>query len=148
MLKSLLIRERAATATRNYFADRPFKLGTVDCAHLCAYALVQLGYSDPLEGTRNYTTIKGAVRALRSVGVSTFEEKLDRMGFERIAPAYVLHCDIVTLPGDDDKLPTLGISLGQDLVLAFDRQGRAAVGPITVAKVAWRVPPAPDWQPA
>lgn len=141
----LVKRKNAAQATINKFLNQPFVWGSNDCVHLAAHCLVGLGHPDPLEGLAEYDTALGAKRAMTAFGVSRFEDHLDNLGFERIAPARALPCDIWSIPSDDPTWPALGIFIQHDRVLAFAEGGCIWLTPskippaLSQGVVCWRV---------
>lgn len=122
------------------FHEKPFEWGRRDCVHLAAFVLRELGHPDPLANVGRYTTLLGAKRAMRRAGVKDFADYIDQMGFVRIAPAAALQGDLIGLPGQHGML-ALGVSLGQDRVLAFAPNHVASWVSPSVCTHAWRVTP-------
>ena len=147
MKHPLIQRKEAAQAVIHKYLDQPFVWGSHDCVHLVADALIGLGHPDPLDGLPAYDSLLGAKKAMRAVGVSTFEERIDSLGFERIAPASALPCDIWSIPTYDgnDDWRTLGVFVQHDRVLVFSEAGCIWLVPSTIPTVyapdviAWRV---------
>lgn len=144
-MQSLIERVAATQATTDEYHERPFKWGEGDCARLAASHLFNLGIATQLDRAGNYSTERGALRALKRLGASSMEDLADQLGFARIAPAAAIVGDIVGFPGGREDAPwtALGIHCGGDKILGFadpDGSGaRCEYGPVSVCTTAWRV---------
>lgn len=140
MTHALITRRDAAQATLDRFMDQPFAWGTADCAQMIGWHLQQLGIVTGGEQAGTYSTAIGAKRALARMGVTSLAEQLDRLGFERIAPARALAADIIALPSEG-ALDAIAIALGNGTIFGFHESAPAATVMRPVAfQAAWRVP--------
>ena len=137
---SLLTRAKVAQSAIDRFLKTPFEWGSTDCVQLVAFVLVGLGYDNPIADVASYDSALTAKREMAKAGITDFPAVLDKMGFERIAPAAALACDIVCFPGEHDMV-ALGISVGEGRVIAFGNGycDWAPVWPYVTG--AWRVTP-------
>lgn len=114
-------RARAARACMERFEGKAFEIGKRDCVKLAAHALHVMGVKvAPLKGVR-YSTLAGAVRAMRQTGFADLVEAMDALGLTRIAPARATAGDIVALPtGADCPFGcSLTVAIGNGAVLGF-----------------------------
>lgn len=139
---TLQARQRALAATVEHFQDRPFAYGKVDCVRLAYFHLRKLGHSPRLGKAGSYSSLVGAIRALRRTGFASLPEALDDLGLPRIPPAAVLVGDILALPGDGE-LHALQIVAGNGRVFGFheDRDAACFIQPTLDVASAWRVDP-------
>lgn len=144
-MKNIIERVEATQKTIDYWLGQDFEWGVADCGQMVGWHLETAGYSTPLKDARAYSTDIGAKRAMKALGADSMEDFIDRLGFERIAPASAIVGDVIGLPGgtEDDQWTALGVHAGQDRILAFAAaQGEVArvhSGQASVATVAWRV---------
>jgi hypothetical protein len=142
---NLIERVETTQKTIDHWLGQEFEWGVADCGQMVGWHLEQTGMTTPLKDARAYTTDIGAKRAMRALGADSMEDFIDRLGFERIAPAMAIVGDIVGLPGgtDDDQWTALAIHTGQDKILAFAAAegdvARVHSGSASVATIAWRV---------
>jgi hypothetical protein len=142
----LIARVNATQATIDHWLDKTFEWGTADCGQMVGSHLESMGVSTPLAQAGNYKSELGAKRAMKRLGASSMEDFLDKLGFERIAPAAAITGDVVGFPGgkdEDHAWTALGVHVGTDKILGFaaaeGEDAIARVGPVEVATVAWRV---------
>lgn len=137
-------RRDVAQAVFDRFAGRPLAWGRDDCVRMAAFALRKFKRPVSLAKAGEYSSLKGALRALRRAGFDTLEAAVDAQGLERIAPAFALPGDIIGLPAEEDgPWLALTVALGNGRVLGF--QGGACkvlqprLDPETANRVrAWR----------
>ena len=145
----LIQRNTATQATIDRFINQPFVWGVADCAHLVAFHLRGLGYTDPLAKISGYSTRRNALRAMRKAGIKDVASHLETLGFEPISPASALPGDIVGIPVEEADAAAgwlcLGVNIGADRVLAFaptpDGREICSWAPVSVCTHAWRVNP-------
>jgi hypothetical protein len=139
---SLQARQKAFAATVAYFKDRPLVWGRTDCARIIARHVRHMGYRTKLAKAGSYSSLIGAVRALKRTGFASLPEALDSMGFTRIPPAAALIADILALPGDGD-LHALQIVAGNGRVWGYhvDSDVPCFIQPTLEVAIAWRVEP-------
>lgn len=140
-------RQEVTQATLNYFQDKPFELGKVDCAKVAVFHLKKLGVKIPVAKVGAYSTPAGARAALkRAFGVNTLTEVADKY-LERIAPAAALVGDLIEFRGVESPIGALGIYVGNDAVLCFHEEqpglvaGRIIYGEGDAPLAAWRALP-------
>lgn len=144
----LILRRDAAQAVLDRFNGKPLEFGARDCVQMGAMALRQMGYPNPLKGSRPY---RGEVGALRSLAVAlkraggpdggSLADLLDALQLERIAPAEALMADLIGYPADGAWPIALGVAVGNGRAIAYAPDGFARVGEIAPAVTAWRVHP-------
>lgn len=145
VVANLIERVESTQKTIDYWLGQEFEWGVADCGQMVGWHLEQAGITTPLKDARAYTTDIGAKRAMKALGADSMEDLIDRLGFERIAPAMAIVGDIVGLPGgtDDDQWTALGVHTGQDKILAFaaaeNDVARVHSGSASVVTIAWRV---------
>jgi hypothetical protein len=122
----LILRQRVAQRVLNRFKGAPLKWGDTDCGHMLKATCLGLGLANPLKGKKSYVTEVGAVRALYAALEAAGLDKgaglaalLDGTGWQRIAPAAALPCDIIGLPGPDPWGIAVGVAVGDGRALAF-----------------------------
>ena len=141
----LIARVDATQKTIDHWLDAVFVWGASDCGQMVGSHLEALGFKTPLGNAGNYTTELGAKRVMRKLGASSMEDFLDKLGFERIAPASALTGDVVGFPGGSEgkEWTALGVHVGTDKIVGFAAAGDEAAivraGPVSVCTVAWRV---------
>lgn len=144
-MANLIERVDNTQKTIDYWQSQTFEWGTADCGQMVGWHLEQAGISTPLKDARAYTTEIGAKRAMKALGANSMEDFIDRLGFERIAPASAIVGDVIGLPGGtpDEEWTALGVHLGTDRILAFAAAegdvARVHSGSASVATIAWRV---------
>lgn len=140
----LTLRVRAAQAAVDKYDGRDLVWGDCDCIRPAAFVARQLGRKFPLTKAGRYSSLKGAIRAIKRTGFDTLEEAIDDLGFPRIGYASALPADILALPGADGDWVALFIYLGNGQALGFgDRDGREVCGIAQPLEVlwAWKVDP-------
>ncbi len=142
-MKPLVRRQKAVKATLDRFGQRPFAWGSADCVKLCAFHLRQLGHTVRLAGAGQYKSAIGAKAALKRKGFESVIEAVDALGLPRIAPAFALIGDIVSLPADD-PLGGLCIFAGGDKFAGYHEAHPALVTMTPSMEalhnaIAWRV---------
>jgi hypothetical protein len=135
----LITREETLKNTLDHFKTKFFDWGTSDCACLAFHPLIQRGYENPLRKLRHYSNAVQALRSLRKGGYPTLPDLVDSLGFDRIAPASAIACDILSFPSDEDAITSLALHAGGDRCLAWLPNGLLAYGPYHEATIAWRV---------
>lgn len=138
----LVRRMKAVEATERHFAGRRWKPGSVDCVQMGAFHARRFGWKLPRIAP--YRSIAQGRARLAGLGCKTLAELLDRIGMERIAPAYALIGDLIVIPGDDE-MGALQIALGNGAMKGFreDHDGLVAIRDVQLIIGAWRiVPPA------
>ena len=138
-MNQLQRRVAAAQAAVNKFEGQEFVWGKVDCFHIVAFTLKELG--SPLKRAKlgSYSTPAGAKRVLKNLGYDSLESALNDQ-LVPIGAASVLPADIVGLPGEENLL-ALGIALGNGRVLGMveDHPTVAIIQPLIIPQ-AWRSP--------
>jgi hypothetical protein len=139
---TLQARQQALAATVAHFEARPFAYGKTDCVRLAAFHLRKMGHKPQLAKAGSYSSLLGAVRALRRTGFASLPEALDGLGLIRIPPAAALVSDLLALPGEGD-LHALQIVAGNGRVFGFheDRDTACFIQPTLAVATAWRVEP-------
>lgn len=143
---NLIARVENTQKTIDTWLDKTFEWGAADCGQMVGNHLETMGFKTPLTEAGRYTTELGAKRVMKRLGASSMEDFLDKLGFERIAPATAIVGDVVGFPGgrdEDHAWTALGVHTGSDKIVGFAAaDGEAAivrVGPVSVATIAWRV---------
>jgi hypothetical protein len=131
----------AAQACIDRFDGKAFAYGKRDCVLLAAHLLRARGVkTTPLKGVR-YSTLAGAVKALRRTGCADLPAAIDALGLVRIAPARAVTGDLIAMPSDDG-CPfgcALAVAAGNGRAFGFfEGVGQSVVPREYVA--AWRVP--------
>lgn len=131
----------AAEACRARFDGKAFEYGKRDCAQLAAHLLRARGVATPpLKGVR-YSSLAGAVKALRKSGCADLLAAIDALGLVRIAPARAVAGDLIAMPSGEG-CPfgcALAVAAGNGRAFGFfDGVGQSVVPHEYVA--AWRVP--------
>lgn len=139
---SLQLRQKAFEATVTHFEGRPLVWGQTDCARIVARHIRNMGRPTKLAKAGSYSSLVGAVRALKRSGFASLPEALDAMGFVRIPPAAALIADVLALPGDSD-LHALQIVAGNGRVWGYhvDSDVPCFIQPTLGEAIAWRVDP-------
>jgi len=111
---------------------RAFAWGQHDCCTFAAGAVEAMTGVDPMPEFRgHYSTLRGSVRALRSVGRGDLASTLDAK-FEAVAASLAQRGDIVMSSG------LLGVCFGAFLI-AVGREGDRE-GLIRIDRAAWTAP--------
>jgi hypothetical protein len=142
----LTLRVKAAQAAVDKYDGRDLVWGECDCIRPAAFVARQLGRKFPLAKAGRYSSLKGAVLAIKRTGFDTLEAAIDDLGFPRIGYASALPGDLLALPGAGSDWVALFIYLGNGRALGFgDRDGREVCGVVkeTEALWAWKVDPCP-----
>lgn len=105
----LVFRTRVAQAVADEYLHREFAWGDYDCARLAHAALKALGLRSPLTEVPRYTTERGALKAMRRLGLGPLDQVIDSLGFDRISPASTLPADLV---GFQPQTGAFGVALG------------------------------------
>lgn len=113
-------------------------MGESDCVRRAAYAIRQRGHRVSLAKLGTYSTLAGAVRAMKKQGYGSLIEALDGQGFARIAPARRWPGDVVALPSDDAFGCSLAVALSDGNVLSSINEVCMVVRPLQML-AAWRV---------
>ena len=92
-------RQRTAAATVARYRGQPVVMGRSDCAKVMAFAARKMGVPPGLAKAGSYSSVPGAVRALKAMGAETLPELLDQR-FTRIGYASALPADIIALACD------------------------------------------------
>lgn len=139
---SLMRRQAALAATSAHFIERELVYGKTDCVRIFAYHLRQMGHRPRLAKAGSYTTVIGAVRALKRTGFASLPEAIDTMGFARIAPAAGVVADVLALPGEDG-FHALQIVAGNGRVFGYhaDSPTPCFIQPKLDLAIAWRIDP-------
>lgn len=141
---SLTRRIRLTQATLDKFNDSDLAWGKVDCLRLFASHVRQFGYRVNLSKYGGYSSLKGAIAALRKTH-KTMQAGVESYGLAPIGYASALPGDIIALPGEGSDWMALAIYLGNGRVLAFgDMDSREVCGVMQPLEIvgAWRV----EWQ--
>ncbi|MEM9965917.1 MAG: hypothetical protein AAGC58_11265 [Asticcacaulis sp.] len=104
---------------------------------MVAMHLRHMGHRVSLVKAGEYSSAKGAVRALSRMGYDSLEAALDAR-FVRIAPAEAVVGDIIALPSDC-ALSALAVRLSNGRVL-HSWQGGFSISEPLLFVAAWRVP--------
>lgn len=139
MSLEILARAEACQDTLNYHIDLPASWGKNDCARMCARHLKNMGHKISLSKFGSYSSYRGALSALKKAGVTTIEELIDSLGFERIPPAASVMGDIIAMkPEEGIDISALAVRLDGDNYL-HTYGGGFVVSVKQEALVAWRV---------
>lgn len=132
-------RVAAAQATLDQWKDKPFRLGTRDCARLVASHLRRMGHKVRLPPSGSYASVRSAAKALRGMGYANLSEAMDGLGLERIAPAAALPGDVIALP-DETPVGALAVVLSNRRVVGYheDCVGAEVLQPVEYL-AAWRL---------
>ncbi len=96
---------------------RPFRYGSTDCGTLVRGALKAMYGKDVLRGMGSYRLLRDARKLAKSVGPIPEYLKVT-LGCKRIRRNFVQAGDIVVLPGEDRRLPQLGVVVGGKLMVS------------------------------
>lgn len=110
---------------------------------MAAHVLRGLGYKPRLSRGGRYSTVRGALKALKRTGFASIEAALDDLGLERRPWSYALPGDIVALPGNE-LMPALAVVIGPGHVLAFspyDNLCQVASPAAEEVLILWSAPP-------
>lgn len=133
-----LRRIEATLATKNEFIGRSLDYKAVDCLRIAAFCLRQLGHSKPTKGVRKYSSLLGAVRALKESGFKNLIEAVDDYGLTPIPPALAIAGDIIAYPGVDFGGFSLGVAIGDNKFLGIAPDSVVQTAEIWAASHAWR----------
>jgi hypothetical protein len=134
-------RVRLTQATVDKFDGAQLSWGKSDCLRMFASHVRQFGYRVNLAKYGTYSTIKGAISALRKTH-KTMSAGVESYGLRPIGYASAWPGDIIAMPGADSDWEALGIYLGNGRALAFgdnDDQEVCGVGQPLEIVGAWRV---------
>jgi hypothetical protein len=140
MARPLVLRQRATEATISKFGGRLFAWGSTDCLKVVAFHLRQLGHKVPLSKGGQYRSALGAKGALKRAGCETVAEAMDKIGLQRIPPAFMLIGDVIAAPADHE-LGGLGIYAGNGNAFAYHESHASPVILSLVpgvVEIAWR----------
>lgn len=139
---TLQARREAFAKTVAYYEGRPLVWGRTDCSRIIARHLRHMGHKPTLAKAGSYSSLVGAVRALKRTGFASLPEAIDGMGLQRIPPSAALIADILALPGDGD-LHALQIVAGNGRVWGHhvDSDVPCFIQPTLDVAIAWRVEP-------
>lgn len=144
----LLQRRDAAQAAVDRFVGRPLAWGRDDCVRMAAFAARKRGRPVSLAKAGSYSSLRGALVALRRTGFASLEAAVDAQGLEPIAQAFALPCDLIGLPtAEPGPWLALTIYLGNGRVLGFQEGACKILQPLMadmpadqLARVrAWRL---------
>lgn len=133
----LRTRAAATAAVIDRFRSKPFDWSKqATCIHLVRAQAAAMGHELPI--VPRFRSALGALRALRSVGVETLPELLDRH-FPRIPAASAIVGDVVAAPAPDG-LHALLIHSGGTKYIGWHEDGTGLV-PIELLAIegAWRL---------
>lgn len=137
-----LQRIEAVLATRDAFLGKPLSWGKVDCLHLVAFCLKQLGHRKPTKGVRKYSSQIGAIRAMKASGFTSLVDAVDAYGLTRIPPAMAMAGDVIAYASDDEGFGgyALGVAVGDNKFLGMAPHPHCCVdvAEIWAASYAWR----------
>jgi len=141
----MVIRQRAVEACLKRFDGKPMKWGHVDCGKIVSHNLRQLGIATSLLKGLTYSSEHGALKAMRSLGVSGLGGAMDQFGDRvfRIPPAMAVQGDIIGMACEGDVWDmALTLAVGNGRVLGI-LDGRAGVmrPDLTHSIAAWRCNP-------
>lgn len=123
-MTDMLKRAAATQACMDRFGFKPVEPGVRDCGKLTAHALHKQGRSAKLLNASRHRTWAGALRYIKSLGMSGLVELMDaQLGVrpeDRIPPAAALPGDIIALPSDDGFGCSLAVALDNGRVLALN----------------------------
>ncbi|ADU12042.1 DUF6950 family protein [Asticcacaulis excentricus] len=138
MSLELLARAQACDITIATYLPLAFELGRFDCARMAARHLKHMGHKVAVSKFGTYSTVAGALRALKNRNFDSLEAAFDSLQFDRIPPAMAIMGDIVAFP-NDYPIPAMAVRLdAQNYLHAW--QGGFAISELTGALTAWRVP--------
>lgn len=140
---ALVLRVKAAQATRDEWWETPWRMGEADCVRMAASHLRRMGHAVRLPPAGSYRSVRSAAMKLKARGHDTLAEAMDAMGFKRIMPAAALVGDVIELPSEIAALGTLVVALGNGRVLGWHEdapKGACVLQPLEQI-AAWRVEP-------
>ncbi|MFN3584830.1 DUF6950 family protein [Phenylobacterium sp.] len=136
-------RRDAAQAAFDRFNGRALAWGRDDCLRLAAFDLRKMGRAVSLAKAGSYSSLAGALRALRRTGFATLAEAVDAEGLVRIPPAAALPADLLGgTPHEGGPWVALGVVLGNGRVLGFQNGFCGVLQPTPedlATAIAWRV---------
>lgn len=138
-----MIRRVAATeAVMKRFNGKAFRWSSNDCVRMVALHLRKLGYRISLPRAGSYSSLKGALKALKAAGFSSVEEALDSLQLPRIPLAYALPGDILAAPGADG-ITALWIFIRPGRALGFHEESETAtlIVPNADQVICWKADP-------
>lgn len=109
MTSDLLRRQAGLEKTLAKYRDKPFEWGRFDCVAMLRSHLVAMGHKR-VPKLPGYGSATAARRALKEAGFADVAALLDSL-LPRIAPAFALPGDVLTVQGDAG-LDAVTISLG------------------------------------
>ena len=139
-MQDLNFRRDATQQTIDRFKPKPYALGKGDCARMIATHIRNMGRPIiALSKVKNYTTLVGAVRALKDA--TGHDNLLDAMSehFPEQAPAACLIGDIVAV---NSELPigALSVYVGNGAVFAYEAENDFPIfGRLVEPIKAWRI---------
>lgn len=133
-------RIRLTQATVDKFQGVELEWGKRDCLRMFAFHVRQFGYTVGLARYGNYSSLKGAIAALRKTH-KTMAAGVESYGLMPIGYASALPGDVIALPGEAVGA-ALAIYLGNGRALGFgdmdDREVCDVMQPLEIVG-AWRV---------
>lgn len=135
----MIRRQQAAQATVARFKGQPHQFGKNDCVRMAAFVMRRMGHRPQLGKAGAYSSLKGAMAALKKAGFSDLAAALDSLGLQRIPAAAALPADIVMIPAVafDGQL-TIAVGNGRVLGWHEDIETAEILQPVEFV-AAWRV---------
>lgn len=134
----MIRRQQAVEACRVRFEGKAYEPGSRDCAKLAAHAMHKQGRKVGLLKSVRYSSERGALKALRSMGFETLMDAVDALGLERIPPASAWPGDLVAVPGEGAFGCALMVRADNGRVFGF-AEGVAGFWQPLEYVCAWRV---------
>lgn len=119
-MNDLVARAAAAQAVVDHYLGRPFHWGRSDCVRLAAMALRKRHHRVSLIKAGDYSSLRGALKALKRAGFDSLEAAVEAQGLMSIPPAAALPCDLIGIPpAEPGPWLALSIAIGNGRVLGF-----------------------------
>lgn len=123
-MENMTARIAATQKTVDKWRGKPFKWGKVDCGLMAADHVKRFGHYPKIRKAGKWNSPLGAVKALKRIGFSNFEEMIDDLDLERINGAQAIEGDVALIEAEHD-LGCICICTGpnQWLALHEDAEG-------------------------
>lgn len=145
MSAPIVIRQRAVEACIERFNGKPMKWGRIDCGRIVSHNLRHLGIATSLVKGLAYSSEHGALKALRSLGVTGLGGAMDQFdNVFRIPPAMATMGDVIGMKCDGevwDMALTVAVGNGRLLAVSSDQFVRIIQPDLSMALAAWRCNP-------
>jgi len=144
MKAPLVVRQEAVQAVIDRFNGKPLKWGKVDCGRIVSHNLRGLGIATSLLKGLTYSTEHGALRAMRSLGVTGLSGAMDQFdNVFRIPPAMATMGDVIGMACEGEVWDmALTVSVGNGRVFGIlDGIAQPMQPDLSASVAAWRCNP-------